>query len=83
MAAHGVDHWGGRRLYRNVGVAAAGAEAGHMKITGVRTVPYQLTMQRPIADANYPVGSDQMPGLAVYIDTDEGITGISWAVPVT
>jgi L-alanine-DL-glutamate epimerase-like enolase superfamily enzyme len=48
-----------------------------MKITGVRTVPYQLTMQRPIADANYPAGSDQIPGLAVYIDTDEGITGIS------
>jgi L-alanine-DL-glutamate epimerase-like enolase superfamily enzyme len=48
-----------------------------MKITGVRTVPYQLTMQRPIADANDPVGSDQMPGLAVYIDTDDGITGIS------
>ncbi len=48
-----------------------------MKITGVRTVPYQLTMQRPIADANSPSGSDQMPGLAVYIDTDEGISGIS------
>jgi L-alanine-DL-glutamate epimerase-like enolase superfamily enzyme len=48
-----------------------------MKITGVRTIPYQLTMQRPIGDANNPAGSDQMPGLAVFIDTDEGITGIS------
>ncbi|MFP6644660.1 MAG: mandelate racemase/muconate lactonizing enzyme family protein [Candidatus Latescibacterota bacterium] len=48
-----------------------------MKITGVRTVPYQLTMQRPIGDANNPVGSDQMPGLAVFLDTDEGLCGIA------
>ncbi|MFP6593209.1 MAG: mandelate racemase/muconate lactonizing enzyme family protein, partial [Candidatus Latescibacterota bacterium] len=48
-----------------------------MKITGVRTLPYQLTMQRPIGDANNPVGSDQMPGLAVFLDTDEGLSGIA------
>jgi L-alanine-DL-glutamate epimerase-like enolase superfamily enzyme len=48
-----------------------------MKITGVRTVPYQLTMQRPIGDANNPAGSDQMPGLAVFLDTDEGLSGIA------
>jgi len=48
-----------------------------MKITGVRTIPYQLTMQRPIADANHPAGSDQMPGLAVFLDTDTGLSGIA------
>ena len=48
-----------------------------MKITGVRTVPYQLTMQRPIGDANNPEGSDHMPGLAVHLDTDEGLSGIA------
>ncbi len=48
-----------------------------MKITRVRTLPYQLTMQRPIGDANNPVGSDQMPGLAVFLDTDEGLSGIA------
>jgi hypothetical protein len=48
-----------------------------MKITGVRTVPYQFTMQRPIGDANNPAGSDQMPGLAVFLDTDEDLSGIA------
>ncbi|MDP7449925.1 MAG: mandelate racemase/muconate lactonizing enzyme family protein, partial [Candidatus Latescibacteria bacterium] len=49
-----------------------------MKITGVRTIPYQLTMQRPIGDANNPVGSDQMPGCALFLDTDEGLSGIGF-----
>lgn len=49
-----------------------------MKITAVRTIPYQLTMQRPIGDANNPAGSDQMPGSALFIDTDEGVTGIGF-----
>ena len=48
-----------------------------MKITGVRSQAYQLTMSRTIGDANHPEGSDQMPGLAVFLDTDEGISGIS------
>ena len=34
-------------------------------------------MQRPIGDANNPAGNDLMPGLAVFVDTDEGVTGIS------
>jgi L-alanine-DL-glutamate epimerase-like enolase superfamily enzyme len=48
-----------------------------MKITGVRTQPYQIRMKRPIGDANNPLGRQVMTSTAVWLDTDEGISGIS------
>ena len=48
-----------------------------MKITGVRTQPYQIQMKRAIGDANNPIGRDVMTSSALWLDTDEGISGIS------
>jgi len=50
-----------------------------MKITGVRTKLYQYELWRSLGDANNPVGSKLATNLAVFIDTDEGVTGISMA----
>lgn len=50
-----------------------------MKITGVRTQPYQIELRRPLGDANNPVGRRHMAGAAVFLETDEGLTGISLA----
>jgi L-alanine-DL-glutamate epimerase-like enolase superfamily enzyme len=50
-----------------------------MKITGLRTQPFQIKMRRPIGDANDPVGRDVMTSTALWLDTDEGISGISMA----
>ncbi len=52
-----------------------------MKITGVRTVLYEFDMARPLGDANNPRGVKRTASLAVFIDTDEGITGISMGAP--
>lgn len=46
-----------------------------MKITGVRTRLYEFTAGRALGDANLPTGSDRANGLAVFLDTDEGLTG--------
>jgi len=48
-----------------------------MKVTGFRQQSYHFTMGRRIGDANGPVGSDRGGGSLLYIDTDEGVTGIS------
>ena len=48
-----------------------------MKITGVRTQPFELTMDRSIGDANNPRGRHHFGGSALWLDTDEGITGIA------
>jgi len=48
-----------------------------MKITGVRTQPYTFELTRPIGDANLPEGGSIARSLAVFIETDEGVTGIS------
>ena len=48
-----------------------------MKITGIRTQPYQIKMKRPIGDANNPIGGDTMISNALWLDTDEGLSGIS------
>ena len=48
-----------------------------MKITGVRTQLYELQLTRPIGDANNPGGRQAYSGLAVFLDTDGGITGIT------
>ena len=47
-----------------------------MKITGVRTRLYEFRSARKLADANYPPGSDLGAGLAIFLDTDEGVTGV-------
>jgi L-alanine-DL-glutamate epimerase-like enolase superfamily enzyme len=48
-----------------------------MKITGVRTKLYEFEMARPIGDANNPIGRKHSAQVAVFVDTDEGITGVS------
>ncbi len=52
-----------------------------MKITGIRTTPYEITCKRTIADANDPVGHNGMPMLAVWLDTDEGVSGVTLGSP--
>lgn len=47
-----------------------------MKITGVRTRLYQYQLSRPLGDANYPKGSANAAGLAIFLDTDAGISGV-------
>jgi L-alanine-DL-glutamate epimerase-like enolase superfamily enzyme len=48
-----------------------------MKITGVRTQLYEFELERSLGDANSPTGHKQIASLAVFIDTDEGITGVA------
>ena len=48
-----------------------------MKITGVRTRLYEFEMARPIGDANNPAGRKHSAQVAVFVDTDEGLTGVS------
>src|SRR5258708_1320958 len=48
-----------------------------MKVTGIRVRSYQFTMDRPIGDVNSPLGSDAGIGSFTFVDTDEGITGVS------
>lgn len=48
-----------------------------MKITGVRTLLYQFETKRPLGDANNPKGNKRSSHLAVWIDTDEGISGVT------
>jgi L-alanine-DL-glutamate epimerase-like enolase superfamily enzyme len=52
-----------------------------MKVTGVRTRLYEFTAARALGDANLPTGSDRANGLAVFLDTDEGVTGVTTAGP--
>lgn len=48
-----------------------------MKITGVRTTLYQFEMTRPLGDANNPRGGKKASHLAVWIDTDAGLSGVT------
>lgn len=48
-----------------------------MKITGFRAETYLMKMDRPVGDANLPSGVEMLPGSILYLDTDEGLTGIS------
>ncbi len=50
-----------------------------MIITGIRTQPFQIKMKRFIGDANNPIGRGTMTANALWIDTDEGVSGISMA----
>jgi len=48
-----------------------------VKITGYRVESYTMQMDRPIGDANYPAGEDLMPASLLWIETDEGISGLA------
>lgn len=48
-----------------------------MKITGYRYETYLMRLDRPIADCNLPGGLNLLPGSVLWIDTDEGVSGIS------
>lgn len=52
-----------------------------MKITGVRTRLYQFELARPLGDANLPRGSNRAAGLAIFLDTDAGVTGVMTGNP--
>lgn len=52
-----------------------------MKITGIRTKAFEHDMTRPLGDANNPVGRKRYAGLAVFVDTDEGVTGVAIGDP--
>ena len=52
-----------------------------MKVTGIRTRPYQFRMSRRLGDANFPEGRQMSAGMVVFVDSDEGITGISIGSP--
>src|SRR3712207_177419 len=52
-----------------------------MKITGVRTRLYEFQMPRALGDANLPSGSNRAAGLAVFLDTDDGVTGVATGSP--
>ncbi|TVR74206.1 MAG: mandelate racemase/muconate lactonizing enzyme family protein [Sphaerobacteraceae bacterium] len=48
-----------------------------MKITGARTRLYEFEMSRPIGDANLPEGTAQATGMLLFIDSDEGVSGVA------
>ncbi len=48
-----------------------------MKITGYRVELYLMKMDRLVGDANLPSGVEMLPGSILFLDTDEGVTGIS------
>ena len=52
-----------------------------MKITGIRTVLYEYDQDRPIGDANSPRGRQHVAQLAVFVDTDAGISGEAMGSP--
>ena len=52
-----------------------------MKITGIRTRPYFFELNRLMGDSNFPKGNVSMSGMVVYVDTDEGVSGISISSP--
>ena len=52
-----------------------------MKISGIRTRPYFYTLDRRMGDANFPKGRDDQSGMVLYVDTDEGVSGVSLTNP--
>lgn len=48
-----------------------------MKITGYRLEKYIQKMDRAIGDANYPQGDDLMASALLWIETDEGVSGVA------
>ena len=52
-----------------------------MKISGIRSSIFEHTMARPIGDANNPAGRDRYAALAVFLETDAGLTGVALGNP--
>ena len=52
-----------------------------MRITGVRTRLFEVELDRPLGDANSPTGRSRWSGLAVHVDTDEGLVGTALGSP--
>ncbi len=52
-----------------------------MKITGIRSLLFEHQMARSIGDANSPRGRDRHAALAVFLDTDAGLTGVAFGNP--
>lgn len=48
-----------------------------MKVTRIRTVPYRFNLARKLGDANFPEGRQAWSAMAVFLDTDEGLTGVA------
>jgi L-alanine-DL-glutamate epimerase-like enolase superfamily enzyme len=48
-----------------------------LEITGVRFKPFVIPLTRPLGDANGPRGRTHMGGNVVYLDTNEGLTGVA------
>ena len=48
-----------------------------MKITDYRLETYEMRMDRPIGDANGPVGEDIAGGSILWINTDAGVSGVA------
>lgn len=52
-----------------------------MRITGVQTTLYEYEVRRPIGDVQLPQGARRIAELAVFLTTDEGITGVAIGAP--
>ena len=52
-----------------------------MKVTRIRATPYQFELTRKLGDVNFPEGRKAWAGLAVFVDTDEGLTGVGIGSP--
>jgi L-alanine-DL-glutamate epimerase-like enolase superfamily enzyme len=52
-----------------------------MRITGIRTQLYEYELARPLGDANSPGGRTRACDLAVFVDSDEGLTGVAIGKP--
>jgi len=52
-----------------------------MKIKKISTKLYELEIKRPLGDANSPQGRKKWASLAIFIHTDEGLTGVSLGNP--
>lgn len=48
-----------------------------MKITGVRSVTYTYQLDRAIGDVHLPEGTNVGSDIAVFVDTDDGVTGVA------
>lgn len=48
-----------------------------MKITGARTRLYEFEMERSLGDANLPEGTSMATGMLLFIDSDEGMSGVA------
>jgi L-alanine-DL-glutamate epimerase-like enolase superfamily enzyme len=52
-----------------------------MRITDVKTILYEFDMARLLGDANNPIGRRRSAYVAVFLHTDEGMTGVSLGSP--